>query len=242
MSPNNISTQPEVVAALEQLTHQTAPLTLTRTLDGLLLKQDVQVLSVSQDTAQFQAEDLRIIAAPGGYYIYIHHRDFSRPVRARLQTCALHTCTFTLSDLSWANTGWQDRSHERVQPKTPTYVTLRSRFWTLKGAVLDMDSAGLGVLVKSCSQRGGDIWPHSGVHLDIQSPITETRHPLEGTIVHSEPINSALIRVGIRFQRNPRQARFFNEYTSQRKEEILKALDRAYDRSLGPRRVEDLYF
>jgi len=244
MSPNDISAQPDIVIALERLTNQSPPITLTTTFDGLLLKQDIQVLSVSQDTAQFQAGDLKIIAASGGGNIHLHHGDFSWPVRARLHTCDLPTSTFTLSDLSWAHTGWQERSQERVQPKTPTYVTVRSPAWTLAGAVLDVDAAGLGVLVKSCGPPGSGLRPGSRIQLDlaIQFPLHPPGRPFRGTLVHSEPIRAAFIRVGIRFQRNPQQVRFFKAYTSQRKKEILEEIDRAYFKSLGPRRVEDLYF
>jgi len=242
MAPNSPPDQPEVTAALEQLTFQDIPLMLTRTFGGLLLKQDVQVVSVFEDAVQLQAEDLKAIAAPGGRDAYLHHRTFSHPAQACLQTCDLLTNTFTLSNLAWTETDWHERSQERVQPRTPTYVTVRSPSWNVEGAVLDVNASGLGMLVRSGALCGQKLRLRSGVHLDIQSPQNLPRHPLLGTIVHSEPISRSLIRVGIRFQRIPQQARFLKAYTSLRIKEILKELDRAYERLLEPRHVEDLYF
>jgi hypothetical protein len=242
MSTRDIPSQPELLLALERLTHQASPLTLTRIFDGLLLKQDVQVVSVSGGTAEFLAGDLKLIAAPGGRYIYLHHHDLARPARALLETCVLHTCTFTLSELDWAASDWCERSQDRVRPKGPTYVTVRSPYWTLEGAVLDIDEAGMGMVVRSCGLPERGMQPRSHVQLDFPPLLDPPLRPLRGTIVHSEPINSALLRVGIRFQRNNRQASFFKAYAAERKAEILNEVDRAYYRSLEPRRVEDLFF
>ena len=98
---NEQLSQTNVLPVLERLASLDIPLTLTRFFNGSLLKQDVHLMSVNQDTAVFRAEDLKIIAAPGGRKIQLHHWAFARPIRGRLHKLAFDACMFILCALAW---------------------------------------------------------------------------------------------------------------------------------------------
>ena len=239
---NEQLSQTNVLPVLERLASLDIPLTLTRFFDGLLLKQDVHLMSVNQDTAVFRAEDLKTIAAPGGRKIQLHHWAFARPIRGRLHKLALDACMFILCDLAWGQTGWKERSRDRVQPKRPTYCTLSGEFGEVTAAIMDVDAYGIGVLAKS--KTGGELGLVEGapVQLDFTVSPKWKWQRLPGKIVNQAPVNNSLNRVGIQLQPKPGQARFLEQYTNRRKEEILGALEQAYHQMQEPRRVEDLYF
>jgi len=242
MSPNNTPAQLSVETALEQLIGHDQPFLLTRFFDGLLLKLDSRLVSLYEGTACFWARDLKIIAAPGGRKVHLLHETLSRPIKARLQKCDLRQGQFALSDFGWARTGWRERSRERVQPKTPTYVSMDCRVETVQAAIMDLNTQGVGLLVKRATAHEPAILPHTRVRLDFHSQPKWKCSQLQGTIVHIEPVSLYLLRVGIQLQSSPNQTRLLERYTNQRKAEILEELDCAYRRTSEPRRIEDLYF
>ena len=239
---NEQLTQINVLTVLERLASQDIPLTLTRFFEGLLLKQDVHLMSVNQDTAVFQADDLKIIAAPGGRKIQLHHWAFARPIRARLHKLAIDACSFVLCDLAWGQTGWKERSRDRVQPKRPIYCTMSGEFGEVKAAIMDVDACGIGVLAKCKTGDETGLVEGARVQLDFAVPPKWKWQRLPGKVVNQAPVNLSLNRVGIQLQPKPGQARFLEQYTTRRKEEILGALEQAYLLMQEPRRVEDLYF
>jgi hypothetical protein len=242
MSPGSTGTQFDIFAALQQLSHEVLPFTLTRYFDGLLLQLEVELVSLLEETAHFWARDLKIIAAPGGRRVHLLHTALPKPLKARLYTCDVHRCRFVLTDFGWVQRDWLERSQERVPPKTPMYVSLDSREDTIPAALLDLNAGGMGLLVRRSPQHDPVILAQTRVQLHFQSGPPWKCSPLRGTIVYIEPVNRCLLRVGIHLHPSSSQTRILAGYTTQRKAQILETLDDAYRRTIEPRRVEDLYF
>jgi len=242
MVTNDPPTQTDVFTALEQLAKIDASLTLTRLFEGVLLAQEVHILSVCQDTAVCKASDLKLIAAPGGRKIHLHAWAFTEPIRARLHKCIPATSTFILEDFAWVYTGWCERSGERVQPQTPVYASLTGPFGEVRAAIMDVAVDGIGILTKRCPEAEEGMVAGESVQVAFTFPPQLKWQRLPGTIVNQAPVNNSLNRVGIRLQPKRRQVHLLEQYTTRRKEEILADLDLAYRQVQGPRRVEDLFF
>jgi hypothetical protein len=122
------------------------------------------------------------------------------------------------------------------------YGSLNFREQTVHASLLNLNPEGMALLVKRSPQDDPVILPSARICLEFQGKPPWKCRSLRGTIVHVEPVNLYLLRVGIHLHPTDNQTRTLTEYITQRQAEIMEALDCAYRRTIEPRRVEDLYF
>jgi hypothetical protein len=242
MTTNDKSSNENIISIIEQLANQGITLSLTWFFRGLLLSQEVRILSVFRDSAAFHACDNKHFAPYQDCYVQLHHPVFGKPVRAHLLYSSLDNCTFVLSDFSYVIKSWTERSLDRVQPKTFTRVSLGNYHTRFNVSCLDLNAKGIGLFAQSRSHLVEQILPGSNVQLDLTLSSEYGWKRLEGVVIHITPISHLLVRIGIRLRPNLNQAIRLERYISQRKEEIMTELCWAYFHALEPRKVEDLYF
>lgn len=241
-SANHTPTQGKIVSIIARLANQEVPLKLTRFYQGLLLSQEVRILSVFQDSAVLQAGDITLLSPSEECYFQLHHPLLDRPVRARLHHCSFDNCTFVLSDFTYLSRGWEERSLDRVQPKIPTPVSLRCESLHIRANCIDINGKGIGVLAPKSLHLTAQIVPGKSILVDFPFSPTYRGKKIKGTVIYLSPVGHLLFRIGIQLCPDPRQGLLLESYVAQRKEEIIGELGRAFLRALEPRRVEDLYF
>jgi hypothetical protein len=242
MSTDEELTIRNIIPVMDQLANYRAPLTLTWFFQGMLLTQQVRITTVFQDSVAFRTCDKSQFAPFGDCYVQINHQDFDWPVKAYLYRCSLDNCTFILSNFSYVERNWTDRSLDRLRPVTFTHVSFGIKNVRVIGSCLDLNTRGIGLLAAKKSYPIDQLLPGSSLHLDLILSTKYSWKKLEGTIVHISPISPLLFRVGILLKPNHSQAVMLEKYNSERKGEIIAELSRAFSRTLEPRQVVDLYF
>ena len=118
MIPVQTSLQDEIQALFDCQDGEQARLELTSSYQGVVLRQQVQPVALDQQRAVFLALDPCTCAALEGC-VHLHSSCLSQPIKARVKDLAPHSGMFSLIDFSYAESGWNERRHERVQTKNP---------------------------------------------------------------------------------------------------------------------------
>jgi hypothetical protein len=134
---------------------------------------------------------------------------------------------FSLSDFSYIEGTWQERLHERVKPKEPTYVSLRYKGMGFRASMLDISLNGMAVLVCKSEDPELEFQANSSVCTDFQTSPAFRWKKLGGAIHYQQKVSRSTARLGIRLYPKLEQARQLDKYIAKRKTEIMEELERA---------------
>lgn len=229
-------------SALEMLAYDRTPLSLTHHYRGISLAQSVHVFSVCEDYIVFRASETRPYALPEFSQVFLQHPGLPSIIRAQVQNASLELGTYLISDFSFLENEWVERSAERVQPKLPVYVLLTANRKRMIVTLFDIHASGAAVSMKERYAKAAGIVNGSDIQLNFRLLPAYDLKRLKGTIVNLDHFSGSLMRAGIRLKPDLNQTRQLVSYLNTRRSEIMTELDRAFLRGMEPRRVEDLYF
>ncbi len=241
MVPKQTATQNEILALLDSHADQKSSLAMTKSYWGMILSQNINTVAVDNHRAVFQALDRNFCAALEGC-VHLHSHFLPKPVKSHVRDLSVRRGMFTLSDFSYIEGDWKERLHERVQPKEPTYVSLRYRRIDIRASMLDISLSGMGVLVCNSDDREFEFHPNSSVCTDFQTSPTFRWAKLGGAIHYQQKVSRSIARLGIRLYPKLEQARQLEKYIANRKTEIMEELERASMAAKISSRVEYQYF
>ncbi len=241
MSSNYLPHADDVLSIIGQLSQSNDALQLSKSYKGILLQQAVDILEVNPEAAVFRINSVEMCTALQGD-VYLHHHLFPKPVKAHLKSLDIHNGNIMLSGFTYTEIEWGKRQHERFQPGSPHYATLRWKGETLRAGIEDISAHGIGVLANRRFDREMKIQPGSSIHLDFQLAPDHIYTAVEGKVIYLKTIGGSLVKIGIQLFPKISQARKLEDYFAHRKQEILGELHQAYWDMRIPRRVESLYF
>jgi hypothetical protein len=241
MSLNNIPTHDDALAVIRSLGQQCVLLKLTKQFKGIVLNQDVRIIAVDQDSVIIQATKHEMCAIMEGY-INLRHQDFPNPMEAQLKVLNMAKGMFVLSRIGYINTEWKERQMERVQPKSPTYISLCLEGKEIRTPLENISVNGMRVMAYKASDKGINFQPGTKIDMMLPIPPRSNWMTLKGNIVYSRPIDKILEILGIEFRPNTRQAQSLEKYISLRKKEILEEVYQVYIQSFKTRGIESLFF
>ena len=241
MIPEHAIPQKEIQALFDCQDETQVCLELTSSYQGMVLRQEIQPVAIDQQRAVFMALDPCICAGLEGC-VHLHSACLSKPVKARVKDLSPRSGMFSLSDFSFVEGGWQERLHERVQPKKPTYITMRYKEIRFRASLLDVSLSGMGLMVGISGNPEIDFQPNCSVCIDFQTSPDYKWEKLGGAI-HYQQIGSRLIvRLGIRLYPKLEQARQLEKFVKVRLDEIKEELDQVSFNSRISSGVEYQYF
>ena len=235
------TTQDEILAIFDSLTRQKSSLMVTKAYRGIIISQEIKPDFVNLNRVVFQALDRDICAALEGW-VHLHNPLFSSPIKAQVKDLSLSKGMFSLSDFSYLKSEWKERQYERVQPKDPTYVSLRYQRIDIRASMLDLSINGMGLLVGSSDDCELEFEPNSCVRTDFETSPAHKWIKLGGAIHYQFKVAKSIVRLGIRLYPKVEQARQLEKYIAKRKNEIMEELDQAYLTASIPLGVESQYF
>lgn len=157
----------------------------------------------------------------------MHSSFLPKSVKARVRDLSVRKGMFSLSDFAYLPGVWRERFHERVQPKVPTYISLRHREKFIRASMLDISLGGIGLLVSSSDDCELEFEPNSRVCIDFQINPAYRWAKLGGAIHYQQKLSPTVSRLGIRLYAKSEQACQLEDYLALRKAEILAELDQA---------------
>jgi hypothetical protein len=241
MSANSNIVSDNMFSVLEAIAVQQIPLAITRTYKGIALHQNVKVLAACDNYAVFQTPDIKTFADMNGT-VQLHSPCLDRPVSARLVGRDFNKSTFSLADFTFLPGPWKERLHRRVQPQSPTYLSLRGGRRPVLASLVDLDARGLGLFANSFFLKLAGLRPGSEIRTSFLLAPNLLINALIGQVEYIKTANPRLSRLGIRFYPRRQQEALLESYIERRQAEIFQELDRTFYQSLGPRRVEEQYF
>ena len=240
MSPNGISAQ-NVLAILSSMTQEDATLKIYKSFRGTILHLDARILAITPSGIVLQSPDIRI-AFTSGSFIYLNSKQLPMPVMARLCDINLFNNTLFVTDLTYKEDGWKERSQERVHPKEPTYAMLHWNRKTIQTTVENISCQGMGLLTYKLFEKGFRIQPSSEILLDIQIPPDYRLNGLRGTVIYQCLLGEAFVRIGVQLHPNLSQRHLIEQYVASLKGEIMSELDQIYNDVLNEPDVVDQFF
>ena len=202
---NEQLSQTNVLPVLERLASLDIPLTLTRFFDGLLLKQDVHLMSVNQDTAVFRAEDLKSLPRRAvARSSCTTGRLPGQSGRDCISSPSTPAC-LSFATLPGASQAGKNALGTAFSRKGRPIARCPANSERLTAAIMDVDAYGIGVLAKS--KTGGELGLVEGapVQLDFTVSPKWKWQRLPGKIVNQAPVN--VPSTGSGFSSNRNQAR-----------------------------------
>ncbi len=225
MIPNQTPSEEEILNIFDSHTNHETPLVMTTSYQGMILSQEIKTVAVDKHRAVFQALDLGVCAALEGC-VHLHCYFLSKPVKARVSDLYARRGMFSLSNFSYIEGTWRERLHERVQPKEPTYVSLRYRRMDFRASLLDISLCGMGVLLCTSDDPEFEFKANSSVCTDFQTSPNFKWIKLGGAIHYQKKLSNSIARLGIRLYPKLEQARQLERYIANRKTEIMEELER----------------
>lgn len=241
MIPANTSLQEEIQALFDCQDQKQTRLELTSSYQGMVLKQEVKPVAIDQGRAVFLAVDPCTCAGLEGC-VHLHSTCLSKPVKARVKDLSPSSGMFSLTGFSYVERGWQERLHERVQTKKPTYVTMRYKEDRFRASLLDVSMNGMGLLVGISGDPQINFQPNCSVCIDFETSPGFKWEKLGGAIHYQQKSSRLIVRLGIRLYPKLEQARQLEKYVKLRLGEIKQELDEASFNSRISAGVEYQYF
>ena len=177
------SSSNEIITVIDSLASQNSCLNVTKSYRGIILSEDVKIISVNYQRAVLQTFTSKICAAFAGC-IHLHSPAFPRPVKARVKDVCISEGMLALSDFTYLESDWKNRLSERVQPKQPTYgflMTNKSRF---RASLKNISDNGLGLMVGTADEKEGHFQTNSSIKLEFQITPEYKWTALRGRIVY----------------------------------------------------------
>lgn len=237
----DLSLQAEMQDLFDCQDEQVSHLELTSTYQGMVFRQEIKPVVLDEQKAVFLALDPCTCAALKGC-VHLHSPCLSQPIRGRVKDLSPRSGMFSLTDLSYAHGEWVERHHERVQTKSPTYVTMRYKEDKFRAALLDVSLSGMGLLVGISGDPQIDFHTNCSVSIDFQTSPNFTWEKLGGAIHYQQKTSRLIVRLGIRLYPKLEQARQLERYIKDRLLEISEELEQVSINSRISSGVEYQYF
>ncbi len=230
------------LSLLTSLARRKAPLSMSHPFHGVVITQDLSLLSINAERALVRAGCHRLPTNLGDQ-IYLHSPEMAEVFAARVMAIDARSGELSLGDFSQVDRAWANRGYERVQPRLPIHAVVRvedSSFFTV--ALEDLSINGVGVLAYKLHERGFDLSPGQALKLEFDLPQSRARLALPARLANIRYHGGHLACLGINTYPNLTQARSIERFINQRKVEIMAELDQVTSETFQPQSVKELYF
>lgn len=229
------------VALLSSLARHQAPLSMSHPFHGVVLTQDLSLISLNPDSALVRVGRQWLATGPGER-IYLHSPMVTEVLAARVMGINSQSGELSLGDFSLQERPWAERGHERVQPRLPIHATVRWNEQSFSAALEDFSVNGAGLLAYKLRERGMDLQVGQALKLDFDLHQPRTHLALPARLANIRYHGGHLACLGIVTYPTINQARSIGRFIEQRKVEILAELDEMYQQTFQPQSVKELYF
>jgi hypothetical protein len=229
------------VSILGNLARRKAPLAMSHPFRGMLLTQDLTLLSVQTDQALVQTGRNWLAANPGEL-IYLHSPACKEVLAARVLGINIQLGEMALGEFEDTGRPWIERANERVQPRTPIRVVLQIGDLSLAASLENLSLSGAGLLAYKLIERGIRLHAGQSIKLDFELSQSPARISLPARLVNVQHHGERFSCLGVNTFPNVDQARVLERYIARRKAEILDELDQSFNEAFEPQSVKELYF
>lgn len=208
---------------------------------GLLIKENIEICDFSRDRLEARSTNIsRFCTGLFNYPVFVKTNDKS--LMCHLSDLMVYTGRLTLSDFRFMDQVWIERQYDRVQPKQPTFVSVKKDKAKTTASLFDLSQTGMSILIdKSCVP---DLSMMLGIEYQVQVNFSPKDTPCfcKGRVVQVRPIANNLIKIGMDISSQKKDEKKIAQYLFDRKREILDELFKNFLELLNFRDTKDMYF
>jgi hypothetical protein len=234
---------PESTVDISDYLHQEQSLQLLASYKGIHIKQECRLITHFRETIVLQLIPREPLFLEPGQFVYLGFSNLAGALIGRVHELDLFSGQLAVNVISSSATLYAMRQSNRVQPSHHQEADIQVSSHRITACISDICSAGVGMMVFKLAEKG--IQVNTGEIVKIWLPIipSEFRKPIKGIVANSTILGSShMTRLGIRLFPTALQARQLTEYVTDRQQEILYEMAAAYQKSMEPRRITDLFF
>jgi hypothetical protein len=231
--------QERKAAEFNQLVGQNNSMVITSNYKGITLTQPVQVLSVMPGRVIFQAPE-PMVCFTFKEKVHLYSSAFREIVSARVSKCDSARGTLELADLTFTDRCWNERRHDRVQPRDPIYVYVEHKKALVRANLDNLSVGGMSLMACNFKEEALHTDHNTPVRLTLQLPGDDGRLDLKGKVIHARQ-TGRLVIIGVQLMANNAQEMRINRYVKARSTEILADLERIYREIWEQYWMPDLY-
>jgi hypothetical protein len=210
---------------------------------GLIIKESVVISCASTDHIEAQTDNIsHFCTGMDNYPVYIRIEGSNKVVVCKCSDLLVYAAKLKFRDFRVIEQAWIDRKHDRVQPKSPTFVTLTQGKKNLVANLIDISRIGACVFIDRSSAGEPDELFESDILVTLKIPPKNHILKLKAETAHLQAISGELLRMGLRIFPEKEDKKILNQYLMDRKKEILDEVFLNFKNMLTFRQTKDLYF
>ena len=214
------------------------PLTLVCTYKGMVLSQDIHLLSVLPGQVVLQAPQNRLLISLSKS-IYLYSRDRLESFKAEVQE--VKEGRIVLSNLTTIGRSWKERICERVQPGSTIYADFHMNKLSIRACIEELSTTGIRLSAYKLFEKGLSLHRDAIGLLRFRLPNDRIEMSLKAKVIYFKQYEKMVIS-GVRVYPSSPQADRLQKYVSIRRNEILQELNQKCAEMYEPQKVSDLYF
>lgn len=243
MITRTASYTPEATVDISKYLHGERTFHLLANYKGVHIKQECRLITHFRETIVLQLIPCEPLFLEPGQFVYIGLPNLAEAIIARVHELDLFSGQLAVNVIATSGTMYAMRQSIRVQPSRHQEAAIQVSSHKIAACVSDICSAGVGMMVFKLTEKGVQIVAGDPVKIWLPIFPLENRKPIKGTVANSKIIGSShMTRLGIQLFPTASQARQLTEYVTDRQQEILNEMSAAYQKSMEPRRITDLFF
>ena len=234
---------PELTVDFGEYLQDQQTLQLLANYKGVHINQECRLITHFRETIVLQLIPREPLFLEPGQFVYLGLSNLNGALIARVHELDLFSGQLAVNVISTSGTLYALRQSIRVQPSHHQEAEIQVASHRITACVSDICSAGVGMMIFKLAEKG--IQVNNGEMAKVWLPIIppEFRKPIKGIIANSTILGSShMTRLGIQLFPTALQARHLTEYVTNRQQEILYEIAAAYQKSMEPRRITDLFF
>ena len=243
MVSNGISSSQDALMLLAEIAKENKPLELTNDYKGVTITQEARIISFGDDFVELQTPYYQFMCIALQGHTHIRSPGLPCLVSANLKNLEVTSGKIQLHDFACLSRSAEVRLNTRVSPQEPTRALLHLRNADLSASVVDLSAQGIGIWAYKIQEKGIKLAINTPINLDYYLPRQSKKFTLKGKVAYLKPVKSSLmVRLGVCIQPNTEQETKLQEYIRQRHQDIFRELEQAFNRSVEPFRLANIFF
>ena len=214
-----------------QISAKQQPLRLINTYKGLTISDDAQIIDNSQGYVTLRVNELQAACLALDGKTYIQNELLPRIYKAHVVTVDMIKKETVLTEFTSAGQSIGKRISNRVRPREPVEVEIRSGDHHITGKIADISSKGLGIYTFAAYIYGElPFTKNSDISIDMKLPGSENVVRVPGKVTNIVKQQGTLLhRLGIRVLSNRKSGSQLRAFVTKRQKEITRELKAIYE-------------
>jgi hypothetical protein len=210
---------------------------------GLIIKESVVISCASDDHIEAQTDNIsHFCTGMDNYPVYIKLEGTNKVIMCKCSDLLVYAARLKFKDFRVIEQPWINRGFDRVQPKSPTFITLTQGHKNVVANLIDISRIGASVFIDRSAAEDAEAFFNSEITITLKVPPNNHLLKIRAKTAHLQAISSELLRMGLRIYPEKDDKKILIQFLQDRKKEILDEIFANFKNLLTFRQTKDQYF